>query len=58
MDEYRGFEFTTDKGIECIIVQDKENENYIIVNMDDYNIMARSSYSNIKESIETIKNNY
>lgn len=58
MEEYKGLEFTTNEGKKCIIVEDKSNNNYTIVNMDDYQIMARCDYNNIKELMTTVKNKY
>jgi hypothetical protein len=58
MEEYKGLEFITDKGTKCMVVEENWNKSYIIVNMDDYQTMARCGYDNIKELINTVKNNY
>ena len=36
----------------------KDNENFIVVNMDNHQAMARCSFGNIEDLIATIKNNY
>lgn len=58
MEEYKGLEFRTDKGTKCLVVEDKRINKYIIVNINNYQIMARCNYNNIKELISTIKNKY
>ena len=51
---YKGWTFATNKDVNCIVVEDNFNSKYVIVNMDDFSIMASDNYDNIEKLIKTV----
>lgn len=51
---YKGWTFETNKGVNCIVVEDNFNSKYVIVNMDDFSIVASDDYNNIENLIKTV----
>lgn len=58
MENFKGLEFVTDKGSNCLIVSDISEDNYIIIDMDNFDILAKDSYNNILELMLKIKHEY
>jgi len=53
--EYKGFKFTTNKGIKCIIVENTFSSEYAIIDINDYKILASDKYENLEKLIQIIK---
>ena len=52
--DYRGFKFTTNKEIECIVVSDTFNDKYVIVGIINCKLIASDSYNNVEKLINTV----
>lgn len=55
---YRGFKFTTNNNIDCLVVIDKFSEKYILIDIDNYNTIASDNYENIENLIKIIKEKF
>ena len=51
---YKGYKFATNKGVNCIVVEDNFNSKYVIVDIDNFSIMASDDYSNIENLIRIV----
>lgn len=55
---YKGYKFTTNKGMNCIVIDDSFNGKYVIVNIDNFSIIASNNYDIIEKLIQTVKNKF
>lgn len=55
---YKGYKFKTNKGINCIVIEDSFNSKYVIVDFDDYSIIASDIYEAIEKLIKTVKEKF
>ena len=51
---YKGYKFATNKGVNCIVVEDNFNSKYVIVDIDNFSIMASEVYNNIENLIKVV----
>jgi hypothetical protein len=57
-EDYKGLEFTTEKGLNCLIADDVFGQDYLIIDIDNFEVLAKDSYENISDLIVKIKNKY
>lgn len=51
---YTGYRFRTNNGMDCLVVEDKFNNTYKVINMDTFCIIAGDKPDKIDELIKTI----
>lgn len=54
METYKGYKFTTNKGMNCLVVDDDLGNRYMIIDMDEFKIIASDNYDIIEKLIKTV----